>query len=966
MIEPLINERIVASGRWKKHPTFGDQFVATTMEIIQLHQMNIQNSILNKDGLKLQSTTNDNNHTDIDTVEHPPNDGMTNEQLVTYLSSNLRGIGPAKAQSIVDAFGVRTLEILNNNITALGRLPTISNRLLQQLTTEWQSKSSTRDTMMFLARHGISGALAAQLTEEYGAALPLLLTKNPYRITRLRGIGFLTADNVARALGFATLDSRERLTAAIWHVLSESMTNDVYLPQNVLLKEAVKLIRTSEFKPDVQALRQCLAALVAEGAVIETRLMRVAVPDKAAATTQPTAPTGQVSPAARPIFNPFVDKAAADDASKWRDLVSETAATTSIVEPAKEEPTLSPSTTHKVDDQSQAVYYMPQYFKMETQLASMLARLITYQASTQPTPKVDPTRTFIDEDTNNVGDTKQMQLSDEQVAAVKMATTGNSTVSVLTGGPGCGKTLTVRTIVRSWQSMSKRCLLLAPTGRASSRLAELTSHPASTIHRALKPKAMMSRSKSSSDNDTEYQLFHHNETNPLPYDAVVVDEMSMVGLPLMHALVSALRPGCRLLLVGDAEQLPPLTAGDTLADIITSGMVPTTRLTKPFRQAARSHIISNAHHIRHGDLPQLESVGAYIVTKPRTDCLFIDLESINRWQWQPRTLLPTPSMSATETRTLQSEQLSNAYMAQKALAWMVEQLLPSLGFTPYKDLQVLTPMKAGATGTQELNKTLAVLQNEEHRKRLHLALQQLKLQQNQPDTNITDWDTINKRNPNKSFANNNTTTTTHKDQALYATGDRVMQVKNDYRKTIVPVETIERTTTTGYVHDTEFITIGTVMQNLTSGNSSSTSKYQSEDCFVANGELGVVTPVRVVGDDKALIVRFDDPLRYMVYSRSEQQSLTPGWCTTVHKSQGSEHPVVAFFLTNSNYVMLYRALLYTGLTRAKKLAIIVGQRSAIQQAVANLQPPSADIDQRHSWLHERLKAACLLHSNARS
>jgi len=961
MIEPLINERIVASGRWKKHSTYGDQFSATTMEIVQLHQMNTKNSILNKEGLKQQSTTTDTNNNDPTTTEHLPNDGMTDEQLVTYLSSNLRGIGPAKAQSIVDAFGGRTLEILNNNITALGRLPTISKRLLQQLTAEWQAKSSTRDTMMFLARHGISGALAAQLTEEYGAALPLLLTKNPYRITRLRGIGFLTADNVARALGFATLDSRERLTAAIWHVLSESMTNDVYLPQNVLLKEAVKLIRTPEFKPDVQAVRQCLAALVAEGAVIETRLMRVAMPDKAAPTAQHTAPTAQIAPSARPIFNPFVDKAAADDATKWKDLVSEnTIVTTPQAEPTKEEPPLSPPPTTKHEDETQSVYYMPQYFKMETQLAAMLARLITSQTSHQPVSKIDPTRTFIDEDLNNVGDTKQMQLSDEQVAAVKMATTGNSTVSVLTGGPGCGKTLTVRTIVRAWHSMNKRCLLLAPTGRASSRLAELTSHPASTIHRALKPKAQagIGRSKNSTDKDNEYQLFQHNESNPLPYDAIVVDEMSMVGLPLMHALVSALRPGCRLLLVGDAEQLPPLTAGDTLADIITSGMVPTTRLTKPFRQAARSHIIINAHHIRDGNLPQLESVGAYIVTKPKTDCLFIDLESINRWQWQPRTLLPTPSMSATETRTLQSIELSNAYMAQKALAWMVEQLLPSLGFTPYKDLQVLTPMKAGATGTQELNKTLAVLQNEEHRKRLHLALQQLKLQQNQPDINVTDWDTINKRQSRKSQTDNSTSI--NKDQALYATGDRVMQVKNDYRKTIVPVEVIERKT--GYVHDTEFITVGTVMQNLSAGN----IKYQPEDCFVANGELGIVTPVRVVGDDKALIVRFEDPLRYMVYTRSEQQSLTPGWCTTVHKSQGSEHPVVAFFLTNSNYVMLYRQLLYTGLTRAKKLAIIVGQRAAIQQAIANLQPPSADIDQRHSWLDERLKAACLLHANARS
>lgn len=384
-----------------------------------------------------------------------------------------------------------------------------------------------------------------------------------------------------------------------------------------------------------------------------------------------------------------------------------------------------------------------------------------------------------------------MTLAERQAEAVRLAV--GSKVLVITGGPGVGKTTLLNAILAIIGVRRVRLALGAPTGRAAKRLSETTGLPAKTIHRLLEV-------------DPRSGGFKRQESHPLECDLLVVDEMSMVDVPLMHALVRAVPPHAAVILVGDVDQLPSVGPGQVLADIINSGAVPVVRLTEVFRQASESRIIVNAHRINRGEMPELSPS-----TDP-SDFYFVEADD--------------PEQGA--ARLLQ----------------VVHERIPArFGLNPLRDVQVLCPMNRGALGARSLN----------------ASLQQLLNPRGEPRIERFGW--------------------------TFATGDKVMQVENDYDKDVY------------------------------------------------NGDLGFV--VSVDAEASSLLVDFDG--RKVPYDFSDLDRLVLAYATTIHKAQGSEYPAVVIPITTQHYPMLQRNLVYTGVTRGRKLVVIVGQKKALAIAVGGSQ-----------------------------
>ncbi len=382
-----------------------------------------------------------------------------------------------------------------------------------------------------------------------------------------------------------------------------------------------------------------------------------------------------------------------------------------------------------------------------------------------------------------------IELAASQKEAVRRALTEK--VMVITGGPGVGKTTILNAILAILAVRKVTVLLAAPTGRAAKRMSEATGLEAKTIHRLL-------------EIDPRNGRFRRNADDPLACALLVIDEVSMVDVPLMHALLQALPPEAALLAVGDVDQLPSVGPGRILGDMIASGGVPVTRLDKVFRQAARSRIIMNAHRVNDGIMPELEPPDS------ASDFYFVPAE--------------TPAMAVERIVKLVSERIPRRF-----------------GADPVRDIQVLCPMNRGAVGTVSLN---AELQR---------AL-----------------------NPHRSGM-------VEKLDRSFAKGDKVMQIENDY------------------------------------------------DREVYNGDIGHVD--HVVEDERTVTVAYDE--RLVTYSFADLDALIPAYAVTIHKSQGSEYPVVVIPLLTQHYVMLRRNLLYTGVTRGRRLVVLVGQHKAVAIAVGN-------------------------------
>jgi exodeoxyribonuclease V alpha subunit len=406
-------------------------------------------------------------------------------------------------------------------------------------------------------------------------------------------------------------------------------------------------------------------------------------------------------------------------------------------------------------------------------------------------------------------------LARQQAEAVTLALSGK--VAVVTGGPGVGKTTIVRGIVSILGKKGVRIALAAPTGRAAKRLADQAGMPASTLHRLLEWRPAEG-------------AFSRNATCPLECDLLVVDEASMLDVRLAADLLAALAPETRLVLVGDVDQLPSVGPGRVLRDVIDSGAVPTVRLTEIFRQAAQSLIVTNAHRIHDGELPEL---GA-----------------------------PPPSGAGQDTRDFFFLEEDDAAKAAQLVRDLVTTRLPRrYGLAP-ADVQVLAPMHRGELGAGNLNQLL-----------------QEALTAGAPGV--------------------------QRGARVYRVGDKVMQVRNDYDKE------------------------------------------------VWNGDIGVVARVETSDGASLVTVRFEerDGDREVEYDSDELDELALAYAATVHKSQGSEYPAVVVPVHTQHFVMLQRNLLYTAVTRGKRLVVLVGSRKALGLAVRN-----ADVTLRCSGLAYRLSA----------
>jgi exodeoxyribonuclease V alpha subunit len=405
-------------------------------------------------------------------------------------------------------------------------------------------------------------------------------------------------------------------------------------------------------------------------------------------------------------------------------------------------------------------------------------------------------------------------LAPGQQQAVRLALT--SKVGVLTGGPGCGKSFTVRSVVELATAKNATVVLVAPTGRAAKRLAELTGHDASTVHRLLELQP---------GGDPRYDRDH-----PLEADLVVVDECSMLDVILANKLIKAIPAGAHLLLVGDVDQLPSVGAGEVLRDLLAANAIPRVRLTQIFRQAQQSGVVLNAHRINHGQPPQLTGY---------RDFYWFTCDP------------------AAESGLHPAEETA------KLVVDIVARRLPAkFGLDPVRDVQVLTPMHRGPAGAGTLN---ALLQD---------ALTPQR--DGTPEKRYGDW--------------------------VFRVGDKVIQLRNDYTK----------------------------------GRAG-----------VFNGTVGTVIGMSL--QEQTLAVLSDED-EHIDYDFAELDELAHAYAITIHRSQGSEYPAVVVPLTTSSWMMLQRNLLYTGVTRAKQLIVLVGSRRALAQAVRT---PGAG--RRHTALTHRLQ-----------
>ncbi len=640
-----------------------------------------------------------------------------------YLGSGLiKGIGPVTARRIVAHFGLETLEIIEHSCARLIEVTGIGEKRVAMIEKAWAAQQAIKEVMLFLRGHNVSTTYAVKIYKEYGDRAIEVVSKNPYQLaTDIFGIGFVTADTIARNIGIAP-NSDFRYQAGMLYVLQQAAEDGhCFLPERELIERVVKRLALPDSPVDPVRIGELVNKMAEEKQLI----------------TQPG----------------------------YGDLAEEN------------------------------LCYAPAFYYTEQALASRLATFAKASVA------VDLTRVqrWIERYTEKRGIT----LSEEQRRAVELA--ASSRLLVLTGGPGCGKTFTTKTVVDLWRAMGKSILLAAPTGRAAQRLSEMTGQEAKTIHRmlAFDPKTMQ---------------FRFNEENPLEAQAIIVDETSMLDLFLAHSLLKAIPPEAQVLLVGDVDQLPSVGPGMVLRDVIESLQVPVVRLTQIFRQAAESHIVTNA-----GQFPRLVPTTKFA----QLDCLWLEA--------------PEPELGA------------------EGIQHLVSEYLPKHGIDPVQQVQVLSPSTRGEAGTRQLNMMLQRVLNPPGTGKVELVRRGNTLR----------------------------------------VGDRVIQQVNDYQREVF------------------------------------------------NGDIGTITSIDL--EEQEVVVQFTE--RTLNYDYADLAEIVLAWAVTVHKSQGSEYPVVVLPLFLQHYLLLSRNLVYTGLTRAKKLAILVGPTKAIGMSIKRVTD-----QQRYTALADRLRS----------
>lgn len=727
-------------------------------------------------------------------VERKP---ATTAAIEKYLGSGLiKGVGPKTAKRIVRHFGSETLEVFENQIKQLTKVPGIASRKLVMIEAAWTEHRAVRDVMMFLQGHGISTLFAVRIYKSYGDQAIEIVKKDPYRLANdFYGIGFFSADKVALSLGFA-LNSQQRIVAAIKHVLAASREQGhCYLTRQQIsqgVKELIDLDLQDRLPQDLAVMRD-------------------------------------------------------EDQLRVRRLV--------------------------VNDVESECFYSKSLYYDESAVAENLVRLRQHMDLDQ-----DRVSRWLQQYSGR----HEVKLSEQQQLAVQGVVMHG--FSVLTGGPGCGKTTTTLVIVRLLEAMGRRVLLAAPTGRAAQRMTEVIARESKTIHRMLV---------------WQNGVFQRNEESPLEADFLIVDECSMLDISLSASLLKSVPTGCQVLFIGDADQLPSVGAGNVLKDIISSDVIPCFRLTTVFRQAKQSQIIHYAHQINEGVTPYISSpFNKPTVWQDGSDCLFIDSDEATQAQmgfisrvkrffdWKQQELEQLTDQSPFEFRT--DRVITSAYEQEfvvpdkfahvdlealhktdsdlDALKAVMREVHPwsSLHYAlssvdtvvklylewipkyqgQHTEIQILTPMTRGSLGTVNLNKVIQQKANPAAAGKCQLSI----------------------------------------GDRIFREGDRVIHRRNNY------------------------------------------------DLNVFNGDIGKIQSID--NENLTCVVSFYPDGRTVDYKKEDITELDLAYAITIHKSQGSEFKTVIIPVLTQHFKMLYRNLIYTGLTRAKTLAVFVGTRRALSMAIA--------------------------------
>ncbi len=527
----------------------------------------------------------------------------TAEGIKRYLGSSLiRGIGPVMAERIVDRFGEETLDVIDYEPKRLQEVLGIGQKRVKQIIKAWDEQRAIKDVMLFLQSHGVSTNLAVKIYKKYGDESLAVVQNTPYRLVQdVYGIGFKTADQIAQALGLAK-DDPGRIEAGVAYTLNRmAEEGHVYVPQEELEPEASEILG------------------------IETEKV--------------TAVINQLETSDF-IKRETITYEIGGASGKWQ--------VTSGSSASGDQPHSSLSPQPAVLKEERAVYLTPFYYS-EIGVTKRVQQMIAH-----PTSRLAVIRhpSSVIRDRPPVSNLQSpVSLTEQQEEAIQTAI--KNKVTILTGGPGTGKTTTLRALLDLLDRHRLTYALASPTGRAAKRLAEATGREAKTIHRLLE--------------FNPGEGFGRNENKPIDADMLVIDEASMLDLILANNLLKAIGPDSHLLLVGDIDQLPSVGAGDVLGDLIESGVTAVIRLQTIFRQAAGSLIIHNAHRINQGLMPE---------TRPDADDFFIFIK-------------PEPDEAA------------------DLLVDIVKTRLPhKFGFDPLDDIQILSPMYNGSLGVTNLNMLL--------------------------------------------------------------------------------------------------------------------------------------------------------------------------------------------------------------------------------------------------------------------
>jgi len=667
-------EEVKLIGRYKTHPSYGEQFA------FEVCERTIPSTI---------------------------------SAILKYLSSGaIKGVGPTTAQRLVEAFGDKTLEIIENEPNRLAEIKGISKDKAEAMSKSLKQIFGVRKVMTQLAQYGISAHQAIKAWNMYGGKVIDMINENPYLLCNQElNISFEVADNIAIEQQ-RQFDDECRIRAGFLHILYHNQNNGhTCLPMDKLIDACGKFLQVEQDK-------------------IESTLQK--------------------------MFN---------EGSLILDIVRE-----------------------------KEFIFLPEMHSCENYSASRIAMALRFPAETIEN---------IDSAIDKVEKENNITYAKLQRTAIEMALTKG--MLILTGGPGTGKTTTLNAIISILKDNGLTVSLAAPTGRAAQRMTQLTGCEAKTIHRLL--EVMW--------NKQDRPVFMRNEKNVLECDALVIDELSMVDSRLFESVLRALPLGCRLIMVGDCDQLPSVGAGNILGDLIASNKIPVVQLNEIFRQSMESLIVTNAHRIVRGEQPIIDSTTA--------DFFFMKRTSL-------------PSLTST---------IADLF---------VTRLPKSYNLSPLNDIQILCPGRKGQIGTYEINKVLQA--------------------------------SINPKESFKREININ--------GAVLRMGDKVMQNKNNYN---IPW--------------------------------SKDNGENGEGVF--NGDIGILTSV--TSNPVSLQVTFDDKIA--IYDSESASDLELAYAVTVHKSQGNEFNAVIIPLYNNPPQLVYRNLLYTAVTRAKRLLIIVGSNNTLCRMVEN-------------------------------